>query len=255
MPNPPAEFSPLRMVRWGSTSFLSPGRMALTASRPGEPTTSATNRIRKSSATSPKGYRLDDPEGAGRSVIPPRRSARPVHCDDLEWPGDSLDLQLSWLRHRKTRRHSRSARHDLVRTRQRRNAGGLVHPASPILLTGQPCAGGVHPDTHPGRETMFAALGRQPALNGNRTLQRRRRVRERDEESIAGMIHLLASVALETLPQCTVEPCEQLRPGLIADRLDQLGRSDHVAEKQSPLCDRGSRRWDAGARQPALRLN
>src|SRR5258706_8020079 len=50
MPNPPAEFSPFRTVRCGSTSSLSPGRIALTASRPGEPTTSATKRMRKSSA-------------------------------------------------------------------------------------------------------------------------------------------------------------------------------------------------------------
>src|SRR5712691_13315876 len=47
-PKPPAAFSPLRMVRWGWSSRLSGGRIAFTASRPGEPTTSATNRMRKS---------------------------------------------------------------------------------------------------------------------------------------------------------------------------------------------------------------
>src|SRR5229473_802105 len=50
-PKPPAAFSPLRMVRSASSSRFSPGRIALTASRPGWPTTSATNRMRKSSAT------------------------------------------------------------------------------------------------------------------------------------------------------------------------------------------------------------
>src|SRR6266480_7112249 len=42
-------FSPLTTVRSGVSSRFSPGRIALTASRPGCPTTSATNRIRNSS--------------------------------------------------------------------------------------------------------------------------------------------------------------------------------------------------------------
>src|SRR6266852_7535608 len=48
-PKPPAAFSPLRIVTSASSSRFKPGRMALTASRPGWPTTSATNKMRKSS--------------------------------------------------------------------------------------------------------------------------------------------------------------------------------------------------------------
>src|SRR5260221_1738623 len=87
-PKPPAEFSPLRTVRWGSTSFLRGGRRALTASRPGEPTTSATKRIRKSSALMrPAAYgvhlRPREADGLGKPARPERattaRTERSLH--------------------------------------------------------------------------------------------------------------------------------------------------------------------------------
>ena len=45
-PKPPAEFSPLTIVRSGASSARRPGSSAAMAARPGRPTTSATNRMR-----------------------------------------------------------------------------------------------------------------------------------------------------------------------------------------------------------------
>src|SRR5713226_1022634 len=75
-PKPPAAFSPLRIVRSASSSRFSPGRIALTASRPGWPTTSATKRMRKSSATRLKSIATPHPPGSLRARVKKERGAR-----------------------------------------------------------------------------------------------------------------------------------------------------------------------------------
>jgi hypothetical protein len=87
----------------------------------------------------------------------------------------------------------------------------------------------------PGREAVRTAMIGQLPLNGDRALECGRRIRERDEKSVACMIHFLTAMLSETLSERAVEPGDELRPGLITNRFDQFCRVNDVAEKERSL--------------------
>src|SRR5262245_18245473 len=89
---------------------------------------------------------------------------------------------------------------------------------------------------------MLPPMLSEPALDRRRTCQRRLGPVERDEETIAGVLDLLCPMLCEQGAQRAVVPADEILPGLVADRLDEIGRLDDVREDERPHRPTGLRR-------------
>jgi hypothetical protein len=96
------------------------------------------------------------------------------------------------------------AREYLAPTRLGTDPGGHVDGTTAVTLVVTDRVVGVEADPHLGCEAGGAAVRCQAALDGQRTPHRRRRILERDEEAVAGVVDLLAGVGGELRPQSRV---------------------------------------------------
>jgi hypothetical protein len=92
--------------------------------------------------------------------------------------------------------------------------------------------GRVEADAYQRREAVLAAVPSQPSLDVDRTLDGIVGALERDEETVTGGVDLLAAMLCEGRSELPVVPAQQLRPGVIADEPDQVGRRDDVGEHE-----------------------
>ncbi len=99
----------------------------------------------------------------------------------------------------------------------------------------------VHPDPDRRREPGRAAVVGEGALDGDGAVDGGCGRRERHEEAVAGMIDLHPSVGVEEAAEHGVVPGAQLRPGGVADGLDERARRDDGGEHEGPGREPGSR--------------
>src|SRR4029450_9454231 len=91
---------------------------------------------------------------------------------------------------------------------------------------------GVKPDTDLRGETLPPAVIEECALNGDAALDPGASCHESHKEAVAGMIDFLAAVGGEEGAEGLVVPPDEIGPCLVADGLDQLGRTHDVGEHE-----------------------
>jgi hypothetical protein len=111
---------------------------------------------------------------------------------------------------------SLEAREDLISAGEGGNARRLMDAAAAEGATRANGIGDVDANADPWRESMLPTVGSEHALHFNRTADRRRSGVERDEESITGMVDLVAVVLHKELAQCRVVPAKEVCPRLVA---------------------------------------
>ena len=123
---------------------------------------------------------------------------------------------------------------DLLARCRAPDAGRDVHAPAAVVTAIPRRLGRVQTDPHRGREPVLAAVARQPPLDVDRALDRLGSLVERHEEAVAGAVDFLAAMACEGRPKLSVVPRQELRPGLVADEPDEVGRGDDVGEHERP---------------------
>jgi hypothetical protein len=141
--------------------------------------------------------------------------------------GDALQVDGPWLRYRKVAEplDRRGADQDLAAAGQMADPGGGMHALARVLAGGLERLGSMHADPNLGSEALGAPVLRQATLDVDRARDGRSRVRERDEESVARVVDLLAAVALEAGSQGPVVPATKIVPRLVVHRFEQARSS------------------------------
>jgi hypothetical protein len=107
-----------------------------------------------------------------------------------------------------------------------------------------------------GAKALPPAVIEEGSLNGDRALDRGVGNREGHEETVAGVIHFLAPVSGEEGAERLIVPPNEIRPRLVANSLDQLGRPYDVGKhERAGLRPRRLRLGRVGWRRASLRLH
>src|SRR5438093_891945 len=106
-------------------------------------------------------------------------------------------------------------------------------------LTGEVAAlarglGGMQPDPNGRSEAVLAAVAHEAALDVDRAVDAVDGTLEGHEESVAGVVDLVAAVLGDRRAQLAVVPAQDLAPRLVADHPDEVGRGDNVGEHERP---------------------
>ncbi len=126
-----------------------------------------------------------------------------------------------------------------------------MDPRSLVVVAHTRGLGGMQSDPDPGREPVVAAVIGERPLDRSRAGERRASIRERHEETVTGVVDLLALVAREAAAQGVVVPVEEVVPRFVPDRLDQRGGSHDVGEHER--ADLAGPRGGRGSGQEGVR--
>src|SRR4029450_8229908 len=107
-----------------------------------------------------------------------------------------------------------------------------MHALPPVRAVASLRRRGVNPDAHLRGEALLPAVIEESALNGDAALDRGPGCREGHAETVGGMVDSLSAVRGEVGAEGLVVPPDEISPCLVADRLDQLGRSHDVSEDE-----------------------
>src|SRR5215467_10500482 len=165
--------------------------------------------------------------GKASSYLPPDLAR-------LDWLLDALQLERLEAGDRTASRLQRLARHqDRVRSSRGAQPGCAMHrhPAQRGGVRRADLAD-VDADPHLRRVAVEPAVRVEPALDGDRTVDRVARGVEHDEEAIARVVDLAPTALLERAPHLAVQPDAEVCPRRVADGLDQARRAGEVGEHQ-----------------------
>ena len=161
------------------------------------------------------------------------RALRPVDADDLDRLGDPLELDDARIGEGHSRRLCRlPACEDLIRFGNGSDARGGVNSLATEATSRRNRVGCMDADANRWREAVVTPMLGERSLDRDGAREGCSRVLEGDKKAVARVVDLVSSMLAEKSSKRPVVPLDEVEPGGVADRLDEIRRPADVTEDE-----------------------